>query len=382
MRLTLSAAIRFSALALILALLNACGAPATGDSPAASQTAANDSAVAESPQADPTAAPAPTKTPEPTATPAPAEPGLSRSNPLPLGTEARFKTWAITVKDVTRGEAANAAIAAANQFNEPPRDGHEYVLLGVDVTNIGEEQEAQDPSFGVDVRVTGERNVLYSRASVVTPQRFEGQLFPGGTASGQLAFEVPLGETNLLAYVAESLSFDNNARFVAVEDGARVEVDPALDSIASNDVGKTRNAPARPGETAIAEDWEVTVLESLRGTEAASRVAEANMFNDPAPAGQEYVLARLRVRYIGADEPDAYQNVSSSFVRLTGEQNVVYDSPFAVAPSPTLDANLFPGGETEGWVALSAAEGEGGLVLIFKPLFSFGDANTRFLALE
>ena len=53
-----------------------------------------------------------------------------------------------------------------------------------------------------------------------------------------------------------------------------------------------------------------------------------------------------------------------------------------VAPDPILDASLFPGGATEGWEVLKVATGEQKLVVIFEPLFSFGDDATRFLAVE
>ncbi|WP_152541243.1 DUF4352 domain-containing protein [Kallotenue papyrolyticum] len=365
-------------LALIVVLLSGCGAPAgsnTGSRTPEPQ-ATNNALASASPQVaavDPT--------PTSTATPEPVEPGVSRAQPLPLGSGVSFETWAMTITEVLRGEAANAAVAGANQFNEPPREGYEYVLLGLDVANISQKAEAQDPSFGIDVRVTGARNVLYSRVAVVPPRPLEGELFPGGTTSGQFVFEVPVGEENLLAQLSESLDFDGTKRFVALQEGARVEVDPTLATITPNQIGTTRAAPAQPGETAITEDWEITLLEAVRGEEAARRITEANRFNDPAPAGQEYVLARLKARFINTDEPDAARNIDRTFFKITGERNVVYDAPTTVAPAPVLDAYLFPGGETEGWAVFSVPQGEGGLLLIFEPLFDFGGANTRYLAL-
>ena len=76
------------------------------------------------------------------------------------------------------------------------------------------------------------------------------------------------------------------------------------------------------------------------------------------------------------------RHIDGGFLKITGEKNVVYEKPSVVAPAPELDAHLFPGGTTEGWEILNVATGEQKLALIFEPLFSFSDDETRFLAIE
>lgn len=380
-------------LAALVAALSACGGSPPAAAPVANQPAA--SAVQEAAAPAPTSVPAPTEapaataTPEPTATiaptatPEPAEPGTSRSAPLPLGTELRFKDWAVSVTGVSRGDEATQAIAGANQFNDPAPEGWQYLLASLKLTNISTEQEAKSVLFGVDLRVTGDRNVLYSRASVVVPQDLEGELFPEGSAEGQIAFLVPADEGNLMFFVAESLSFDLDARrFVAIDEGASITADPALAEIAPAEDGSRRAAPAPLGATVVSEAWEVTVLEVLRGADAAQRITEANQFNDPAPEGQEYIVARIRARYLGGDDPDTAANIDQNALKVTGAANVIYDRPSVVAPEPTLDAYLFPGGQVEGWVVVQAPAGEAGLTLVYEPIFEFGDDNVRFLGLE
>jgi hypothetical protein len=375
---------------LILALgLAACGAAAaqptaSGGTTAARPTAASQAegiaAPTETPEA--TETPAPTATPEPTPTPKPAEAGTSRGNPLPLGTEIRLKTWAVTITEVTRGKEAEQAIAAANQFNDTPREGYTYLLANLRLENISDKQEAQHVAFGTSLHVTGDRNILYRSASVVEPQPLEGELFPGGKVEGQIAFEIPVDEQNLMFQVAESFAFDGTPRFVAIDEGARIVPDAALQDIRPTDIGTRRDAPAKPGETVTTGDWEVTLLEVVRGEDAAKLAQEANQFNEPAPAGNGYVAVKLRVRFTGTDKPDVAQHVDGGFLKLTGEKNVVYEKLSVVAPAPELDAYLFPGGVAEGWEILSATTGEQKLTLIFKPLFSFSDDETRFLAIE
>lgn len=236
-------------IAALLALLAACGGAPPSNAPAEAQPAptTQEAAAAATAPAAPTEAPPATATPEPTATtaptatPEPAEPGTSRSAPLPLGTELRFEDWAVTISAVARGEEAAQAIAGANQFNSPAPEGFQYLLATLTLTNISTEQEAKSVLFGVDLRVTGERNLLYSRASVVVPQDLEGELFPEGSATGQIAFLVPAEEGNLQFFVAESLSFDLDARrFVAIDEGASITANPALAEIIPTEDGSPR----------------------------------------------------------------------------------------------------------------------------------------------
>lgn len=124
------------------------------------------------------------------------------------------------------------------------------------------------------------------------------------------------------------------------------------------------------------------MVEVLRGTDAAQRITEANQFNEAAPEGQEYLLARVSARYLGDGDPDVAAGIDQNSFKVTGASNVIYDRPSVVAPQPTLDAYLFPGGQVEGWVVVQAPAGEAGLALVYEPLFDFGSENLRFLGLE
>ncbi len=377
--------------AVLLALLVACGGAPPSSAPAGDQPTpvTQEVAAATSVPAAPTEAPAATATPEPTATvaptatPEPAEPGTSRSTPLPLGSEVRFEDWAVTLSAVARGAEAAQSIAEANQFNDPAPEGFQYLLATLTLTNISSEQEAKSVLFGVDLRVTGDRNVLYSRATGVVPQPLEGELFPEGSATGQILFLVPADERNLMFFVAESFSFDPEARrFVAIDEGATLSPDPDLAGVEATDAGATRSGPAPLGTTVVSEEWEITLLEVLRGADAAQRITEANQFNDAAPEGQEYLIARVSARYLGAGDPDNAAGIDQNAFKVTGASNVIYDRPSVVAPQPALDAYLFPGGQVEGWVVVQAPAGEAGLTFVYEPLFDFGSENLRFLGLE
>ena len=331
----------------------------------------------------------PTNTPEPptnivpTVTPKLAASGTSRSNPLLIGTEIRFKNWTVTITGVVRGKEAVQAITSANQLNKPAPKGWQYLLASLTLTNISTEQEAKSVLLGVDLRVTGDRNVRYSQTTAVVPKPLKGDLFPNGSAKGQIAFLVPADEGNLLFFVAEAFSFELDARrFVAIDEGATMRPDPALSSVIPTDAGTKRDSPAPLGTTTVSDAWEITVLEVVRSADAARRITEANQFNQPAPKGQEYILARVRAHYLGSDDPDTAASIDQNAFKVTGASNVIYDRPSIVSVSPNLEAYLFPGGQIEGWVVVQVPTGEARLTLVYAPVFEFSKENQRFLAIE
>lgn len=311
-----------------------------------------------------------------------AEPGLSRSNPLPLGSTVELEDWKVSVTGYKQGEEAAAAILAANQFNEAPAEGTSYVLVDLEVEYTGVSEEAQSPIIGLDLRLTGSKNILYGSAMLVPEQSLEGQLFKGGKAVGQKAYRIAADEDNLMLRVQQSLSLNAVPYFVALNEGASLSPDASLKDVMSTDSGKSKEAPAKLGETIVGRNWEVSILEALRGEEALARVMEANPFNEEPEAGKEYVLVRLRARSLASSNPDELALVNGALLKITGEKGVIYEKPFAVAPDPQFDGTLFPGGSIEGWEVLEVAEGETGLVLIFEPLFSLSKADRFFIALQ
>lgn len=323
-----------------------------------------------------------TSEPEPEPEPVATEPGLSRSNPLPLGSTVELEAWKVTVTGYKQGEEAVTAILAANQFNAEPTEGTSYVLVDVEVEYTGDSEEAQSPIFGLDLRLTGSKHILYSSATLVPEQALEGELFKGAKATGQEAFVIAADEDNLILRVQQSLSLNAVPYFVALNEGAALSPDPSLKNIMSTESGKSKDTPAKLGENLVGQDWEVSVLEVLRGEEALARIMQANQFNSEPEAGKEYVAVRLRVRSLASSNPDELALVNGALLKITGEKGVIYEKPFAVAPDPKLDATLFPGASIEGWDVLEVAEGEAGLVLIFEPLFSLSNADRFFIALQ
>jgi hypothetical protein len=306
--------------------------------------------------------------------------GTSRSNPLTTADLIEAPNWDVEVLEVVRGEEAWSMLQAANQFNEPPADGMQYILVRLKVTSTYQDTESHSIGSS-DFGLTGDRLILYDSASVVVPEpELNAELFTGGEAEGWIAFAAGQDETQLTLVVDELLNFDDDRyRYVALDDNASIAIEPALfDVIPTND-GISRENPVPPDSQAVTDEWEVMITEVVRGDAAWAAVQSANQFNEPPAEGMEYVAVKILVRNIGII--DRASTIDGSAFKLTGENNILYDWPSIVDPEPTLDVDLYPGGQYEGWTVMAARVGEEQLMVRFEPFFEFSDDNIRYLAL-
>jgi hypothetical protein len=107
--------------------------------------------------------------------------------------------WQITVVDFN--PHAWPVVQAENQFNDPPAPGSRMVMVRVAVTDAVAEDE---PAWISDAEfyLVGSKNVLYStfgeksRCGVI-PDSLAAELFRGGTAQGNVCFEIPSDEVDL-----------------------------------------------------------------------------------------------------------------------------------------------------------------------------------------
>ena len=305
---------------------------------------------------------------------APNDAGMGRGDPAPYGELVTTEDWQLTVLEVVRGDDAWQMMSEASRFNDPPAEGVEFILVKLHVRYIGpEDQPVWIDTY--DFESTGSANVLYDTPAIVEPAPIlDVRLFPGGEYEGWVTVQGALDESSLML-VFEDESF----RFLALGEEPDVVISPELADIAPTDLGKDRADPAPNGEPVTTEDWQLKVLEVIRGDDAWPIIEEASQFNDPPDEGMEYVMVRLHVRYIGTeDEPEW---IDSFDFESTGSANVLYDTPSIVEPEPALDARLFPGGEYEGWVVVQAAEDEKGMMLVFDHSYDYSGENVRFLAL-
>lgn len=144
--------------------------------------------------------------------------GKQRTAPVALGQKVIAAGWEVTVLEAKRGDAAWQAIKAANQFNQPPEAGKEYVLALVHLRYV--DRAAGDSTAGTSgmFRVTGGKNVVYDAPSVVLPSpELEGYLYAGGETTGWVKGQAEQGETGLMLVFRPLLSLTESGRFFKLE---------------------------------------------------------------------------------------------------------------------------------------------------------------------
>ncbi len=327
----------------------------------------------------PTATSLPTDTPTPTPTATP-QPGQSRSHPLPPDAIVTTDDWQVQLIEFKRGAEAARLIREANQFNEPAPDGREYLLVKARVKSLHTDGQSHRISAG-DFKLTGDRLTRYLPVGVVPPEpQLDAELFPGGETEGWIVYAIGSGEDHLIAEFDQLSNSTDQPIFIALQPGAALGVDPALTDIAPTDRGRTHEQPAQLGDTLITDDWQVTILEAIRGSKAYEMAKAANQFNDPPATGLEYLAVRARVKNLNPQ--DRFNMIDSGSFKTIGDRNVLYNAPAVVDPEPALQAYLYPGGEAEGWVILLIGQGEDHAQVVFDPLFDTQHVNRRYIALS
>ena len=298
------------------------------------------------------------------------EPGLTRANPYPIDTEVVTPYWDFKVLEFHRGEGAWQIIQADNPNNSPPPPGKEYALIKVWLRSKNPAPNEQNFSLD-DLFITGDSlqahtDVLIDRPA---PEVVYSDIYTAETLEGWIDVLVEPTEGNLMLvfdrneYV-DSESTPREVRYVAIDEGASIEVPSELDAIAPNDLGLEIENPAKIGETVIGEDWEATILEFVRGDAALDIVMQMNDKNDPPEDGLEYIAFRARFRRISKADMIEGHDSFSAYAPGKGQHN----SDFLPGPRgvinknkenfPWMDYNFFPGLELEGWFVLVAPMGQ------------------------
>ena len=144
--------------------------------------------------------------------------GGSREAPLPFGQPHDIGDgWTVKVAEYIPD--ANAAIAAANMFNEPAPPGQTYVIVRPEATYSGADTRT---TWDISFSVVGASRVPNDAATsmCVPPEpawNMIGEVFPGGTMSGNICIAVPSGDVDSLVLIAEpTLALSGNRAFLAL----------------------------------------------------------------------------------------------------------------------------------------------------------------------
>jgi len=122
----------------------------------------------------------------------------SFNNPAPLNTIQTITkesflqkyTAEVVVKEIVRGETANKMVADANIFNDPPKEGYEYLLAKVYVKLISIDEGALTLS-PLQFSLISSDGKEYDMPFVVLPEpEITTTLYPGASHEGWVVFEV------------------------------------------------------------------------------------------------------------------------------------------------------------------------------------------------
>ena len=114
--------------------------------------------------------------------------GKDIREPAPFGSIVTNEDWEMTVTDVIIGDEAWDILLEANQFNDPPANDTNYILVKIKVRHIGGGDEPVDMS-SYHVRLLNGEHEEYDTPVLVEPvPRFDFDLYPGAEAEGWIAF--------------------------------------------------------------------------------------------------------------------------------------------------------------------------------------------------
>jgi hypothetical protein len=180
--------------------------------------------------------------------------GTSRKAPAPVGTSinASLELTSVyprlpfnatfTVLEVVRGDQAYQRIKAANQFNDVPAAGKEYVLakLRIKVTAIDDEESAVKFNKYMFTAVSSAGRD-YPRVSTVDPEpEIEAQLYKGASHEGWVSFMVEKSDTAPLLTFARDSQGKNGYWFELTPKSSTAKPEPAP---------TTPKAPVQNGQT-------------------------------------------------------------------------------------------------------------------------------------
>jgi hypothetical protein len=108
----------------------------------------------------------------------------------------------------------------------------------------------------------------------------------------------------------------------------------------------------------------ITVKGILRGSKAYDRIVEANMFNDEPIEGFEYMLVNVNFELIKCNKI-IYRLTGYDFDLISGSGKG-YEQELIIAPDPVLNAKLYEGASSQGYIAFEVLKTD------TKPVITFG----------
>jgi putative cell wall-binding protein len=319
---------------------------------------------------------------DPPPPPPPAEDGSgTRDDPHPVGELATVDgVWQLSVRSSV--PRADTIVQEENQFNDPPREGHQFFMARVRVTYQG----AGSGRFGggYSLRALGPQNVSYSSfedsCGVIPDDLSNRRFFPGGTIEGNVCWEIRSSDADDLLMFQRPSSRDHTDTFYRLHGEAPDEPFPTPPPPSGAQAG-SRGAPHAFGtDVPLHDGWVLTVLDS--DPDATDRVLAENQFNDPPAEGQQFFMARVRLTYEGAGTDRA----GDFRLRSVGHAGAIAYSTFedscGVIPDRVSSREVHTGGTIEGNVCWEVRSADAPTLTLFDDPLGARDGYEAFLALQ
>jgi hypothetical protein len=219
------------------------------------------------------------------------------------------------------------------------------------------------------------------------PEFLFEDMYTAEAVEGWIDAVIPTEEQNLMVVLNVIEDSVRYTRFLALEEGASISLPAEYANLRPNELGVDFSVPAAPGQQVISSDWEISILNSIRGQEAETILKEGNSNYSPPEAGLEHLLLQVHLVYLNPnDNPiwiggDQFSAVDESGYKIQGEWIYIPSQSDRV----WLSKLILPGAELEGWVAVNITAGKDQVVIGFDPDYYASertDQNLRYLAIK
>lgn len=115
----------------------------------------------------------------------------TRENPYAIGTKISTDAWDMTITNVTLD--ATDELLAADEFNEKPDSGNQYMMIDVEMTYTGDEPDGEMPMASFEYVSAGGNTFDGLEDMVVAPNALDDMdnLYSGASTSGSIAIQIP-----------------------------------------------------------------------------------------------------------------------------------------------------------------------------------------------
>jgi hypothetical protein len=105
--------------------------------------------------------------------------------------------------------------------------------------------------------------------------------------------------------------------------------------------------------------FDLTVTEVTRGDAAFQKLKAMNEYNDPAPKGYEWVLAKVKVKFVESETKDLAFHIDGimNFTAVS-ESGDIYSGDVVGSTDPDFSFEMYVGNEKEGYIAKLVKAGE------------------------